>query len=63
MQMEPTLSPEENQDKLELTGEEKKATSPTKEDVGQENIAQEKTASTSPSTPILAIAIDQLTLE
>ena len=63
MQMEPTLSPEENQDKLELTGEEKKATSPTKEDVGQENIAQEKTASTSPSTPILAIAIDQLALE
>ena len=63
MQMEPTLSPEENQDKLELTGEEKKATSPTKEEVGQENIAQEKTASTSPSTPILAIAIDQLTLE
>lgn len=63
MQMEPTLSPEENQDKLELTGEEKKATSPTKEEVGQENIAQEKTASTSPSTPILAIAIDQLALE
>ena len=63
MQMEPTLSPEENQDKLELTGEEKKATSPTKEEVGQENIAQEKTASTSSSTPILAIAIDQLTLE
>lgn len=63
MQMEPTLSPEENQDKLELTGEEKKATSPTKEEVGQENVAQEKTASTPSSTPILAIAIDQLALE
>ena len=63
MQMEPTLSPEENQDKLEKTGEEKKATTPTKEEVGQENVAQEKTASTSPSTPSLEIAIDQLALE
>ena len=59
MQMEPTLSPEENRDKLEQTGEEKKATSPTKEEVGQENVAKEKKTSTSS----LEIAIDQLSLE
>ena len=46
MQMEPTLSPEENQDKLEKTGEEK-TTTPSIEKVGEENTVEEKT--TTPS--------------
>ena len=62
MQMEPTLSPEENQDKLEQTGEEKTST-PTTEKVGQENTAETKVASKPPATPSLEIAIDQLALE
>ena len=62
MQMEPTLSPEENQDKLEQTGEEK-TTTPFKEEVGQDDAAETKAASKTPATPKLNIAIDQLSLE
>ncbi len=42
MQMEPTLSPEENQDKVLQTGEEK-TTTPPEQEGGQEHIAEEKT--------------------
>ena len=62
MQMEPTLSPEENQDKLVETGEEKTTTPPEKEG-GQEHVAEKNTSRKSPATPSLEIAIDQLNLE
>ena len=62
MQMEPTLSPEENQDKLVQTGEEK-TTTPPEQEGGQEHVAEEKTTQKSPATPSLEIAIDQLALE
>lgn len=62
MQMEPTLSPEENQDKLEHAGEEK-TTTPSMEEVGQDDAAETKAASKTPATPNLNIAIDQLSLE
>ena len=62
MQIEPTLSPEENQDKLVQTGEEK-TTTPHEQEGGQELIAKEKTTQKSPATPSLEIAIDQLALE
>ena len=62
MQMEPTLSPEENQDKLVQTGE-GKTTTPTKEKVGQEDAAETKAAPKPPAAPKLEIAIDQLALE
>lgn len=58
MQMEPTLSPEENQDKLEQTGEEKTTTSTSEK--------EEKKEASKPDpapTPSLEIAIDQLALE
>ncbi|MEN8768610.1 MAG: DUF349 domain-containing protein [Candidatus Arcticimaribacter sp.] len=56
--MEPTLSPEENQDKLEQTGEEKTTTSTSEK--------EEKKEASKPDpapTPSLEIAIDQLALE
>lgn len=62
MQMEPTLSPEENQDKLVQT-EEEKTTTPTKEKVGQEDAAETKAAPKPPAASKLEIAIDQLALE
>ena len=62
MQMEPTLSPEENQDKLVQT-EEEKTTTPTKEKVGQEDAAETKAAPKTPAASKLEIAIDQLALE
>ena len=62
MQMEPTLSPEENQDKLVQT-EEEKTTTPTKEKVGQEDAAETKAAPKPPAAPKLEIVIDQLPLE
>lgn len=58
MQMEPTLSPEENQGKLEQTGEEKTTTSTSEK--------EEKKEASKPDpapTPSLEIAIDQLALE
>ena len=58
MQMEPTLSPEENQDKIEQTGEEKTTTSTSEK--------EEKKEASKPDpapTPSLEIAIDQLALE
>lgn len=64
MQMEPTLSPEENQDKLEQTGEEKTTTSTSEKEEKKEAL-EEKEASKPETAPIpsLEIAIDQLTLE
>ena len=64
MQMEPTLSPEENQDKLDQTGEEKTAT-PLEENTGDEKKELERTDSDSTvdSNPGLKINIDQLSLE
>ena len=62
MQMEPTLSPEENQDKLVQTREEK-TTTPPEQEGGQEHVTEEKTTQKSPATPSLEIAIDQLALE
>ena len=58
MQMEPTLSPEENQDKLEQTGEEKTTTSTSE----KEEKKEESKPDPAP-TPSLEIAIDQLALE
>ncbi len=58
MQMEPTLSPEENQGKLEQTGEEKTTTSTSEK--------EEKKEASKPDpapTPSLEIVIDQLALE
>jgi hypothetical protein len=64
MQMEPTLSPEENQDKLEQTGEEKTTTSTSEKEEKKEAL-EEKEASKPETVPIpsLEIAIDQLALE
>ena len=64
MQMEPTLSPEENQDKLEQTGEEKTTTSTSEKEEKKEAL-EEKEASKPETAPIpsLEIAIDQLALE
>ena len=58
MQMEPTLSPEENQGKLEQTGEEKTTTSTSE----KEEKKEESKPDPAP-TPSLEIAIDQLALE
>lgn len=58
MQMEPTLSPEENQDKIEQTGEEKTTTSTSE----KEEKKEESKPDPAP-TPSLEIAIDQLALE
>ncbi len=58
MQMEPTLSPEENQGKLEQTGEEKTTTSTSE----KEEKKEESKPDPAPK-PSLEIAIDQLALE
>ena len=61
MQMEPTLSPEENRDKLEHTGEEKSTLS-SQDKEEKDQAAEEKSKKTLPS-PGLEIAIDQLKVE
>ncbi|MGB1449150.1 MAG: DUF349 domain-containing protein [Flavobacteriaceae bacterium] len=64
MQMEPTLSPEENQDKLEPTGEDQITTNA--QEKGDEDLSKEEntpvSTETSP-TKNLDIAVDQLALE
>ena len=61
MQMEPTLSPEENRDQLEQTGEEK-STLPSQVIEEKDQAAEEKSKK-SVLSPGLEIAIDQLKIE
>ena len=61
MQMEPTLSPEENRDQLEQTGEEK-STLPS-QGIEEKDQAAEEKSKKSVLSPGLEIAIDQLKIE
>lgn len=61
MQMEPTLSPEENRDQLEQTGEEK-STLPS-QGIEEKDLAAEEKSKKSVLSPGLEIAIDQLKIE
>ena len=56
MQMEPTLSPEENQDKLEQTGEDQITTN-DQEKEGEEHSEEENTSASTKTSPIFFMAL------